>query len=141
MKRSILIGALTLLLQGLHAENVFDCKLLNKEADIELVINLYDATVLVPDMEMFGGMNGYMRGKGIYNTWVVTSCKVKNEQEASLTFSNDLGSETQKATLRLEADSCYHLREVDGAVFKKVGANRKLLKLPDELIFNKVKER
>lgn len=141
MKRFLLMGALALSLQGLHAEKVFDVKLQNKEADIELVINLYEESILVPDMEMFGPMNGYMKGKGIYNTWVVTSCKVKSEQEATLTFSNDLGSETQKATLKLEADSCYHLREVDGSVFKRVGANRKLIKLPDELIFKEVKER
>jgi hypothetical protein len=128
-------------MQGMRAERTFDCKLLNKEANIELVINLYDATIMVPDMEMFGPMNGYMSGKGIYNLWVVTSCKVKNEHEATLTFSNDLGSETQKATLKLEADSCYHLREVDGEAFKKVGPNRKLIKLPTEFIFNKEKER
>ncbi len=141
MKRFILTGVLTLLMQGLYAERAFDCKLLDKEANIELVINLYDASIMVPDMEMFGPMNGYMSGKGIYNLWVVTSCKVKNEREATLTFSNDLGSETQKATLKLEADSCFHLRQIEGAAFKKVGPNRKLIKLPEELIFNKEKER
>lgn len=103
---------------------------------ITLEINLYEENVKVPGMEMFGPMNGYLRGTDLYCTWYVSSVKQTSEDKASIHFSNELGSETQAVELTLKDDSLLTLRQTGGSVLKKV-VGKKLQKLPNEIIFKR----
>ncbi len=115
------------------AQRPFKCSLYDLENKINLHIDLYEESINVPGMEMFGPMNGYMNGN-VYGIWMVTSCKVEDEKTATLRLSNDLGSETQQVRLTVENDSTYQFEQEDGAVIKKV-VNRKLVKIPKKLTF------
>lgn len=105
------------------------------EEKIRLQVDLYQESIEVPGMEMFGPMNGFMDGN-LYGVWSITSFKIKNEKEAVINLSNDLGSETQKVTLSQTSDSTYTARLEDGVVMKKV-VGRKLVKIPGVIIFKK----
>lgn len=115
---------------ALHAQGPWKLKLHCLEENIILNIDLYEESVKVPGMEMFGPMNGYLGGN-IYGVWSVTSFKIQNDKTATLRLSNDLGSETQKVTLTLQSDSTYTLRFDGTNVVKRVVGN-KLVKIPSE---------
>ena len=115
------------------AQRPFKCSLYDLENKINLHIDLYEESINVPGMEMFGPMNGYMNGN-VYGIWMVTSCKVEDETTAPLRLSNDLGAETQQVRLTVEIDSTDQVEQDDGAVIKKV-VNRKLVKIPKKLTF------
>jgi len=104
------------------------------EEGINLRLDLYEESIDVPGMEMFGPMNGYMNGRGIYGVWMVTSFKIKSEREAILRLSNDQGSETQSIRLTTLSDSTYQAELQGGVVMKKV-EGKKLVKLPARLTF------
>ncbi len=110
------------------------------ENKISFHIDLYEETVNVPGMEMFGPMHGYMSGTNgsVYGVWMITTSKVENEdKEATIRLSNDLGSETQEARLALLNDSIMTFEQQGSIVIKKV-VNRKLVKIPRKLIFKKI---
>ena len=86
-------------------------------------------------MDMFGPMNGYLGGN-IYGVWSVTSFKIQDDKVATLRLSNDLGSETQKATLTQQSDSLYILR-FDGLNVVKRAIGKKLVKIPSEFKMRK----
>lgn len=108
-----------------------------EELKITLEINLYEEDVKVPGMEMFGPMNGYLRGTDLYCTWYVSSVQQATDNKASVHFSNELGSETQAVELTLKDDSLLTLRQTGGSVLKKV-VGKKLQKLPNEITFKRV---
>ncbi len=102
-----------------------------KEMGMKLVIDLYEESVVVPDMEMFGPLNGYINGTGLYRTWYVSKIRQCEERKAVIHLSNDLGSETQPVELTLVNDSLLHFREIEGSVMKKAHG-KKLVKIPTE---------
>lgn len=104
----------------------------NKAEEVVLRIDLHEESVNVPGMEMFGPMNGYLGGRGIYGVWMVTSFEVKDDQTATLRLSNDLGSETQAIRLTQQSDSLY-LMELQGSVVVKRAVNRKLVKIAPKM--------
>lgn len=108
----------------------------NKEEGAVLRIDLYEETVNVPGMDIFGPMNGYLGGKGIYGVWMVTSFKLKNDQTAELRLSNDQGSETQAVKLTWQTDSTC-LMELQGGVVVKRVVNNKLVKIPQRIMLNR----
>ena len=108
----------------------------NKEEGAVLRIDLYEETVNGPGMDIFGPMNGYLGGKGIYGVWMVTSFKVKNDQTAELRLSNDQGSETQAVKLTWQTDSTC-LMELQGGVVVKRVVNNKLVKIPQRIMLNR----
>lgn len=114
----------------LQAQGPWKFKLHCPEEDIRLHIDLYEESINVPGMEMFGAMNGYLGGN-IYGVWTVTSFKIQDEKTAMLKLSNDLGSETQKVTLTQQSDSIY-LLHFDGTNVVKRAMGRKLVKIPSE---------
>ncbi len=111
-----------------HADEPWKFEASNSKEEIKLVVDLYEETVDVPGMEMFGPMNGYIQGKGVYGIWMVTSVKIKNDHEATIHLSNDLGSETQTVRLTLPNDSTCVFEQTNGAVIKKA-VGRKLVKI------------
>lgn len=115
---------------ALHAQGPWKLKLHCPEENIVLHIDLYEESVKVPGMEMFGPMNGYLGGN-IYGVWTVTSFKIQDDKTATLRLSNDLGSETQKVTLTQQPDSTYTLR-FDGTNVVKRVVGHKLVKIPAE---------
>lgn len=101
-----------------------------------LSIDLYNETVNVPGMDMFGPMNGYLGGTDIYGTWMVTSYKVVDNNKAEVRLSNDFGSETQAVELTIQNDTLLLFRMVDGTVIKKREGKR-LVKLASQLTFHR----
>lgn len=111
----------------------FKCTLYDRENGIHLRLDLYEESINVPGMEMFGPMNGYMNGN-VYGIWMVTSSKIEDEKTATFRLSNDMGSETQEVRLTVRNDSTYLLEQRGGTVIKKV-VNKKLVKIPRNLTF------
>ncbi len=131
MKHFLLFLAYICSLSSMQAQGPWKFKLLCPEEDIRLHIDLYEETVNVPGMEMFGPQNGYLGGN-IYGVWTVTSYKIQDDKVATLKISNDLGSETQKLVLTQYSDSIYTLR-FDGTNVVKRAIGRKLVKIPGEI--------
>lgn len=129
MKRILFLFFIALSLSStVMAQGPWKLKLLCPEENVRLLIDLYEESIKVPGMEMFGPMNGYLGGN-IYGVWTVTSFKIQDDKTATLRLSNDLGSETQKATLTQQSDSLY-LLHLDGVNVVKRVVGKKLVKVP-----------
>ncbi|MBP5514729.1 MAG: hypothetical protein J6Y04_08150 [Bacteroidaceae bacterium] len=137
MKKKALLTGVLLLSMVLKAGGPWKMQLTNKEEQMDLKLDLYEESIDVPGMELFGPMNGFLAGKGVYGTWMVTSFQIKNEKEATLRLSNDQGSETQSIQLTWQNDSTYMMELKDGVVVKKV-VNKKLVKIPARIVLNKL---
>lgn len=114
------------------AQQTFKASLSCKEENLHLTIDLYEESINVPGMEMFGPMHGYLNGN-VYGIWTITSSKIINENTALIRLSNDQGSETQEVKLTKNENE-YVFEQVDGVSIKKV-VGRKLVKIPKKLIF------
>lgn len=112
----------------LLAGNPFRGTFASKELGLKMVIDLYAETVEVPGLEMFGPLNGYINGTGMYRTWYVSTIKQTDDEKAIVHFSNDLGSETQTVELTMKGDSLLHFRTVGSCVMKKA-VGKKLVKI------------
>ena len=133
MKRILFLFFIALSLSStVMAQGPWKLKLLCPEENVRLHIDLYEESIKVPGMEMFGPMNGYLGGN-IYGVWTVTSFKIQDDKTATLRLSNDLGSETQKATLTQQSDSLY-LLHLDGVNVVKRVVGKKLVKVPIDFI-------
>ena len=139
MKRSIILSfILTLAVSGFaQQENkVFLAYLINNIYNVYLRINLHDQDVEVPGQELYGKLPGYLGKQHNAFCWVITSCKIKDENEAELQIINDFGSEDLTATLTRKNDSIYVLKQGAGSTIK-VPNNGKWQKLPKTLEFKK----
>lgn len=121
-----LIFALLLAHSTVFGNKPWKLSLIDPEEKITLNIDLYEESIDVPGMEMFGPMNGYLGGN-IYGVWSVTSFQIKKDK-AILRLSNDLGSETQEAELTQTTDSTYTLK-LTGTTVVKRAEGRKLHKI------------
>lgn len=133
LNKSILVFALLTIASTCFAQQPWKIYLQNKELNLRLNINLYEETISVPSMEMFGPMNGYLGGQ-LANVWTVTSFRIESDDKATLRLSNDLGSETQECTITHENDSTYRLNVKGNQNLRKV-VNRKYQKLPTTIYF------
>ena len=113
-----------------YANNPWKLSLTDPKEKVTLTIDLHEESIEVPGMEIFGPMNGYLRGN-IYGVWAVTSFKIKKDK-AILRLSNDLGSETQEAELTQTSDSSYTLKLLGSTVVKRA-EGRKLVKITSTL--------
>jgi hypothetical protein len=136
MKKPLFTLFLALVTLGCFAQEPFRCTLQNKELNLNLYLNLYNESITVPGMEMFGPQFGYMNGN-IYNTWIVTSCKVLDSKTASANFSNDVGSETQEVSITIQSDGTYLFQHTNRSVMKKA-VGRKLVRLPSTIVFTRI---
>ena len=140
MVRNILVTMLLLCCStGLYAQQdstTFRAYLYNNEYNVYLRINFYKQDVTIPGQELYGPLPGYL-GKQ-YNSfcWVITSCEIKNDHEATLQLINDFGSEDLTATLTRQNDSIYVLRQGAGNIIK-VPNKGKWQKLPKTLTFKR----
>ena len=119
-------------------DKAFRAYLYNKEYSVYLRINLYDQDVEVPGQPIYGKLPGYLGKEHNSFCWVITSCKVKNEERAELQLINDFGSEDLTATLTRVNDSLYVLRQESGSTIK-VPKNGKWQKLPKRFVLKRKK--
>ena len=129
MRHFFALLALSLCL-AVHAGKPWKLCLTDPKEKITLDIDLYEESIDVPGMEMFGPMNGYLGGN-IYGVWAVTSFHIKKDK-AILRLSNDMGSETQEAELSQTSDSTYTLKLLGSTVVKRA-EGRKLHKITPTL--------
>ena len=133
--KRLIFGALLVGALASKGAEPWKLHLYNKEERMELHIDLYEESIDVPNMEMFGPMNGYLGGGGVYGKWMVTSFNIKDDHVATLRVSNDLGSETQSIQLTWLNDSTYAMDLQGGVVVKKV-VNKKLAKVPAKVLMS-----
>ena len=132
MKRNLMFLIMCVCSLFAMAQQTFKASLSCKEENLHLTIDLYEESINVPGMEMFGPMHGYLNGN-VYGIWTITSSKIINENTALIRLSNDQGSETQEVKLTKNENE-YIFEQVDGVSIKKV-VGRKLVKIPKKLIF------
>lgn len=128
---TLLLALLPLAATAQKDSTAFRAYLYNEEYEVFLHIDLYDESIVVPDQELFGALPGYLARKGNPLCWLITSAEVKGNT-ARLALINDYGSEDLTATLTLQNDSVYILKQESGSPLK-VPKNGKWLKLPKVL--------
>ena len=109
----------------------------NRENNVHLHIDLYEESLIAPGYSFLGSVPGYINGT-VYGTWLMVSHKVKNNRQATLRFSNDIGSDAQNIEIEILNDSTLSYRATGSAVIKKV-VNRKLVKIPTQFKMVRVK--
>ena len=113
---------------------IFKGHLVNTEENIHIQLDLYEASLHVPNMEFIGKVHGYMYGN-IYGVWLLTKYRIK-ENTAILRFSHDSGADSQTVELTSTNDSTIFYKAIDGNTIRKVH-KRKLVKIPNVLKFSK----
>ena len=110
----------------------FRAYLYNNDYEVFMRLDLYGESITVPGQELYGELPGYLGKKHNSFCWLITSSKIDGEK-AELQMINDYGSEDLTATLTLENDSLYVLRQVEGSTLK-VPKEGKWQKLPSKLV-------
>ena len=113
----------------------FRAYLYNNDYEVFMRLDLYGESITVPGQELYGELPGYLGKKHNSFCWLITSSKIDGEK-AELQMINDYGSEDLTATLTLENDSLYVLRQVEGSTLK-VPKEGKWQKLPSKLVFKR----
>ena len=142
MTRILFLALLQLCYTTLFAQeekHTFRAYLFNNEYDVYLRINFYDQDIEVPGQPLYGKLPGFL-GK-VHNSfcWVITSCKIKNDNEAEMSLINDYGSEDLQASLFCHNDTTYVLHQLKGSVLK-IPKNGKWQKLPKYLVLKRKKD-
>ena len=140
MKRFIisflsLCGALSM--QAQTDTTTFKGRIENAEYNVFIDMDFYHKNIIVPRQEVFGEMPGYFGDRKDSRCWFIVDADVKGKT-AQLSISNDYGSEDLTATLTLNADGTYILEQIDGSMLK-IARNRKWVKMPKKLVFDKAK--
>ena len=117
----------------------FRAYIINKEYQLFLRIDFCNESITIPGQELYGELPGYLGKKHNSFCWVITSAKIKDDKTATLSLINDYGSEDLTATLTLQNDSTYILKQESGSTLK-VPKNGKRQKLPKTLEFKRQKE-
>ena len=133
----LLLGSNQSPIHAQSEERPFKGYFYEKDEKIALYLDLYETTLTVPGMSFLGKVNGYMQGN-IYGVWMLTKFTTK-KKKATLRFSNDLGADSQTIQLTFLNDSTIKYEAIDGNHIKRAH-KRKLIKIPEELYFTKVKD-
>ncbi|MBR6033126.1 MAG: hypothetical protein IKP36_14400 [Bacteroidaceae bacterium] len=131
MRKKATLAAMLCIFTAVFGQQPWKLKLHQPEEKIDLCIDLYEESIEVPGMEAFGPMNGYLGGN-IYGVWYVVGFDIKDDQHATLTIANDLGSEDQKLSLTQTSDSTCLLKFLGYNAVKRA-QGKKLVKIPGEL--------
>jgi hypothetical protein len=116
-------------------EKPFRAHIYNKEYEVFMRLDLYSESITVPGQDLYGELPGYLGKKNNSFCWLVTSSKIDGKT-AELKMINDYGSEDLTATLTVENDSLYVLRQVEGSTLK-VPKEGKWQKLPKKMEFKR----
>lgn len=113
----------------------FRAYIYNNDYEVFMRLDLYNESITVPGQELYGELPGYLGKKHNSFCWLITSSKIEG-QTAELQMINDYGSEDLTATLTVENDFLYVLRQVEGSTLK-VPKEGKWQKLPSKLVFKR----
>jgi len=119
-----------------QTDSTFQGYLYNEEYKVFMVINFYENNVVSKQQQLFGELSGYFGHDIDARQWLFTSAKIINPKKAEIAITNDYGSEDLTATLRVEKDGSYTLKQESGSRMK-IAVNRKWVKLPSEIKFVK----
>lgn len=138
MKRLSILAIISAIALNAFSQNdsIFKCNLYNEEYKVYMNINLYDSNITAPRQEIFGELPGYFGQDNDSRVWLITDVKISKNNVAKLSIVNDYGSEDLTATLTIDKDGNYILKQEDGSRIKIV-ENRKWVKIPTELKFKK----
>lgn len=119
-------------------DKTFEVTLHNKAYNVMLKINLHDKNVMVPQQEIFGEVDGYLKSNADSRCWIITDSTIDpSGKKATLEIVNDYGSEDLVATLEYNAEKqTYILRQGEGSTIK-LAKNGKWQKLPTEIELTK----
>ena len=136
MKKIIIFAVMLLsgMVVSAQEDTAFKGKIVNDEYQVWIEMDFRQPAVMVPDQEIFGEVAGYLGARRDPRKWIFTEATMVDRKTASLTVINDYGSEDLVATLTLNDDGTYTLRQVSGSTIKIV-VNGKWLKLPKKLVF------
>lgn len=114
----------------------FQCNIINKEMNIVMTIDFYNANITIPQQEILGETAGFLKYTNDSRCWIITSAEIsKNGNEALLEITNDYCSEDLTASLTYNPkDSTYTLKQIQGSTIK-IAKGGKWVKLPKELKF------
>lgn len=130
MKKILISVFLTCSFLCVNADKPWKVCLTCPKEKIDLNLDLYEESISVPGLEMFGPMNGFMAGN-IYGVWYVTGFKIQSDREAIVKVGNDLGSENQTIHLIQNTDTTWIMKFEGQQVVKRV-KGKKLVKIPSE---------
>lgn len=138
MKRTFFIAMAWFFCAMLFAQEstAFKGKIVNDEYQIWIEMDFDKQAVIVPEQEIFGEVAGYLGAKRDPRKWIVTSVEMKNATTARLEIVNDYGSEDLTASLTLNRDGTFTLKQLDGSTIK-IAVNKKWVKLPKTLVFKR----
>ena len=112
---------------------IFKGTLTNKEYNVYLKIDFYNQHIKVPGQEIFGDTAGFFGDYQDGRKWLITEVSI-TDQTASLSITNDYGSEDLTAELSVTPEGKYIFKQLKGSTMK-IARNRKWLKLPKTLEF------
>lgn len=138
MKRTFFIAMTWFFYATLFAQEstAFKGKIVNDEYQVWIEMDFDKQAVIVPEQEIFGEVAGYLGAKRDPRKWIVTSVEMKNATTARLEIVNDYGSEDLTASLTLNRDGTFTLKQLDGSTIK-IAVNKKWVKLPKTLVFKR----
>ena len=138
MKRTFFIAMACFFCAPLFAQEstAFKGKIVNDEYQVWIEMNFDEQTLIVPEQEIFGEVAGYLGADRDPRKWIVTGVKMKNKTTAQLEIVNDYGSEDLTASLTLNRDGTFTLKQLDGSTIK-IAVNKKWVKLPKTLVFKR----
>ena len=114
----------------------FKGRMVNDEYQVYINIDFYRQRIVVPGQEILGQLAGYLGDECDGRKWLFTEAKVETDAKATIAVINDYGSEDLTATLTVNPDGTYTLRQEKGSVLK-IARNRKWVKLPKSLVFHR----
>ena len=138
MKRTFFIATALFFALSVFAQDstAFKGKIVNDEYQIWIEMDFDAQAVIVPEQEIFGEVAGYLGAKRDPRKWIVTGVEMKNKTTARLEIVNDYGSEDLTATLTLNSDGTFTLKQLNGSTIK-IAVNKKWVKLPKTLVFKR----
>lgn len=118
-------------------EREFYGKVYNADYDVFIDMNLYEESVAIPGQDVLGKVFGYLKKNGDSRVWIIMSVRFSEDgRRATLEMVNDYGSDDLVATLSIETDGSYILKQEEGSNIKVAGRG-KWIKLPKVLAFKR----
>ena len=132
----IMIVLLSLLSAKAQADNAdsttFKGYIYNSEYQVYIQMDFYHNSVVIPGQELFGQLPGFFGAKRDTRKWPFVSAKITSPTSATLSVTNDYGSEDLVATLTYEGNGEYTWHQGEGSTIK-ISVNRKWVKIPKTL--------
>ena len=137
MKKTFITALIIAMGITAHAQQPFVGKYINKEYKVYFQIDFVNKNVIVPDLEIFGELDGYIGCTQCNTIWPITSSTVHGKS-AHIEVVNNYGSEDFEASVKVVNDSTLVYEHKGGSTLK-FPVNKKWHKIPTKLTFLKVK--